>query len=150
MTKSKFVYVTYIASTPDNVWQALTDSEITKEYWTRSNVSDWKVGSRWEHQRADGSKVADIVGKVIENDRPRRLVISWASPEGANDPERVSRVTFEIVPQKDIVRLTVTHDELQPGSEMEMGITQGWPKVLSNLKSWLETGKAYEQFLAKP
>lgn len=149
MTKSKFVYVTYIASTPDKVWQALTDSEITKQYWSHSNVSDWKVGSRWEHQRMDGSKVADILGKVVESDKPNRLVIGWASPEGAGDPERVSRVTFEIAPLKDAVRLTVTHDELQPGSEMESGITQGWPKVLSNLKSLLETGKAHQQFLAK-
>lgn len=95
-----------------------------------------------EHQRNDGSGVADIVGTVAESNRPRRLVITWAAPSEAANPEKTSRVVFEIEPHKDdTVRLTVTHSELEPGSEMLRNITHGWPLVLSSLKSFLETGK---------
>lgn len=143
MSKPSFVYVTYIRATPEKVWSAITEREMAAQYWgCHRNVSDWKVGSKWEHQRTDGSDAVDIVGTVIENERPRRLVITWASPSGAADPAKVSRVVFEIEPHKDeAVRLTVTHSDLEPGSEMLRGITQGWPLVLSALKSWLETGK---------
>jgi uncharacterized protein YndB with AHSA1/START domain len=142
MSKPSYVYVSYIRTTPEKLWQAITDSEITKKYWWRSNRSDWKAGSVWEHQRADGSQIADIVGKVIETRPPNHLVISWASPEGANDPNRVSRVSFAIEPQAGgVVRLTVTHSELEAGSAMERGITWGWPLVLASLKSFLETGE---------
>ena len=141
--KASFVYVTYIRATPEKVWSALTDPETTQLYWGHRNVSDWAVGGTWQHQRCDGSNVADIVGTVVESVPPRRLVITWASPGEAADPAKVSRVLFEIEPHKeDSVRLTVTHDELEPGSGMERGITRGWPLVLSALKSWLETGKA--------
>jgi len=83
----------------------------------------------------------DIVGTVIENDRPRRLVISWASPDDSANPEKTSRVVFDIEPYKDdAVKLTVTHSELEPDSGMLRGISAGWPLVLSALKSFLETG----------
>jgi uncharacterized protein YndB with AHSA1/START domain len=144
MNKPSFVYVTYIRTTPEKIWEAITDREISAQYWggPHRNVSDWNVGSKWEHQRADGSNVIDIVGTVTETDRPRRLAITWASPSGAADPEKSSRVVFEIDQHKDdVVRLTVTHSELEPGSEMLRGITKGWPLVLSSLKSFLETGK---------
>ena len=79
---------------------------------------------------------------LTESERPRRLVITWAFPSEAADPAKVSRVVFEIAPHKDgAVRLTVTHSELEPDSEMLRGITEGWPLVLSALKSWVETGK---------
>lgn len=143
MSKPSFVYVTYIRATPEKVFDAITDGELAAQYWGHRNVSDWKPGSQWEHRRSDGSNKVDIVGKVIESDRPRRLVISWASPEGAGDPERVSRVTMEIERHKDdAVKLTVTHSELQPDSDMLRGISKGWPLVLSALKSFLETGKS--------
>lgn len=145
MSKPSFVYVTYIRATAEKIWDAITDPEIAGQYWgggCHVNVSDWKVGSKWEHQRNDGSGVVDIVGTVAESNRPRRLVITWASPSQAADPEKTSRVVFEIEPHKDdTVRLTVTHSELEPGSEMLRGITSGWPLVLSSLKSFLETGK---------
>jgi uncharacterized protein YndB with AHSA1/START domain len=143
MSKPSFVYVTYIRATPEKVWSAITDPEISAQYWgCHRNVSDWKVGSKWEHQRRDGSDAVDIVGTVTESDRPRRLAITWASPRDAADPAKVSRVVFELETHKDeAVRLTVTHSELEPGSEMLRGISHGWPVVLSALKSWLETGK---------
>jgi len=143
MSKPSFVYVTYIRATPEKVWSAITDRDIAAQYWgCHRNVSDWKVGSKWEHQRADGSDAVDIVGTVTESDRPRRLVISWASPADAADPAKVSRVAFDIEPHKDdAVRLTVTHSELEPGSQMLRDVSDGWPLVLSSLKSWLESGK---------
>jgi len=141
MSKPSFVYVTYIRATPEKVFDAITDGELTAQYWGHRNASDWKAGSTWEHQRIDDSDKVDIVGKVIENDRPQRLVISWASPDDAGNPEKTSRVTFDIEPYKgDAVKLTVTHSELEPDSGMLRGISAGWPLVLSALKSFLETG----------
>jgi uncharacterized protein YndB with AHSA1/START domain len=141
MSKPSFVYVTYIRATPEKVWNAITDSGMSAQYWGHRNVSDWNAGSKWEHQRLESDAV-DIVGTVIENERPRRLVITWAFPGEAADPAKVSRVAFEIAPHKDdTVRLTVTHSELEPESGMLRGITEGWPLVLSALKSWIETGK---------
>lgn len=141
MSKPSHVYVTYIHTTPEKIWTAITDREISRQYW-HANASDWKVGSRWEHQNRDGSNEVFIAGTVIESEPPRRLVISWANPSNIADPEKVSRVTFVIEPHKEgIVRLTVTHEDLEAGSDMEKGITRGWPFVLSSLKSWLETGK---------
>jgi uncharacterized protein YndB with AHSA1/START domain len=142
MSKASFVYVTYIRSTPEKVFQALTDGEVTGQYWGHRNVSDWKPGSSWQHRQLSDDK-AVIVGKVIETSPPKRLVVSWADPAEAEQPAKVSRVTYEIEPYKeDSVKLTVSHTELEPGSGMERGISKGWPLVLSALKSFLETGKA--------
>ena len=82
-----------------------------------------------------------LVGKVIESKPPRRLVITWADPEDEKKPKKHSRVTFELEQMGKVVKLTVTHDKLEPRSDMLEGITQGWPKVLSSLKSFLERGK---------
>jgi len=141
MDKPRFVYVTYISSTPQKVWNALVDPETTATYWQHENVSDWKPGSRWEHRAADKDRTLRLVGKVIESSPPKRLVMTWALPADDARPEKHSRVTFEIEPVKDVVRLTVTHDEFEPGSEMFKSIQEGWPKVLSSLKSLLETGR---------
>lgn len=143
MAKARFVYVTYIQSSPEKVWNALTDGEITKLYWVgRRNNSDWKVGSRWRHEDYDDPSSARIVGKVVESDRPRRLVVTWAYPQDENDPAKTSRVAYDIEPFRDAVRLTVTHDELEPESEMHRGISGGWPMVLASLKTLLETGRS--------
>jgi uncharacterized protein YndB with AHSA1/START domain len=141
-SKPRFVYVTYISTTPEKLWKALTDPEMTKQYWGRHrNASDWKVGSRWSHEDYDDPKLVDIVGKVLESDPPRRLVLTWeGAAEGLRD-EKPSRVTFLIEPYMDAVRLTVTHDDLEPDSKMLHGVTAGWPAVLSALKTLLETGK---------
>ncbi|MFG3266723.1 MULTISPECIES: ArsR/SmtB family transcription factor [Streptomyces] len=142
--KPTFVYVTYIASTPEGVWDALTDAGLTAAYWGHSNVSDWRPGSRWEHVRTDGSGVADVVGTVVESERPTRLVTTWAAPGEEGQPERHSRVTFEIRPHADIVRLTVVHEDLADEGALAE-VSQGWPAVLSNLKSLLETGRTLPQ-----
>ena len=142
MNRPTFVYVTYISTTPEKLWNALMDPELTKQYWARHrNVSDWKASSAWTHQDYDDAGIVDIVGKVVESTAPKRLVLTWAFPADAGKEAKHSRVTFEIEPFMGVVRLTVTHDELEPDSEMLRGITQGWPAVLSSLKTLLETGK---------
>jgi len=141
--KAEFVYVTYIASTPEKVFDALSAPEMTRKYWARLNVSDWKVGSSWRHENPESGKT-DILGKVLENDRPRRLVISWAWPADEHNPAKQTKVTFLVEPGPKVVRLTVMHEDLDPGSDMDKGIRRGWPLVLSNLKTLLETGDAME------
>ena len=149
MNKSTFVYVIYVASTPEKVWQGLLDPEFTRQYWGHENVSDWKPGSKWEHIRANDERTVELVGKVIEVSPPTRLVITWANASQASDPSAASRVTFEIEEYEAMVRLTVTHDELVAGSGMANGIKKGWPVVLASLKSLLETGQGLDVF-AKP
>ncbi|WP_211464049.1 SRPBCC family protein [Collimonas silvisoli] len=150
MTKPDFVYVTYIATTPEKVWQALVDTDVTRKYWSglnadcpvHVNVSDWRPGSQWEHQRLDDARTVDIVGTVVESSPPRRLVLTWARPTDAEDKSKHSRVAFDIEPHSDgLVRLTVTHEDLERDPQMLAGISGGWPKVLSNLKTLLETGR---------
>lgn len=143
MPKPSFVYVTYIASTPEKVWNALIDSELTHKYWSgHRNASDWRVGSTWQHENYHDPSDVDIVGKVLASDPPRRLVISWSDPDDHGDPEKTSRVTFEIGEYEGSVRLKVLHEELEPDSSMLRGISSGWPLVLASLKSILETGTA--------
>jgi uncharacterized protein YndB with AHSA1/START domain len=137
MTKHTYVYVTYILSTPEKVWEALTDAKISASYWERENVSDWKVGSRWEH-RLPG-KSADVVGEVLGADPPRRLVTTWAAPDSLGDPEKTNRATYDIEDVGGKVKLTVTHTDL---SDQDLkDVSGGWPAVLSNLKTLLETGR---------
>jgi len=138
-----FRYVTYVESTPAKVWHALTDADLTAQYWGHSNVSDWKAGSRWEHRRTDGSYTADVVGTVLDAVPPIRLVMTFDDP--ANEaPESRSRVTFEIEPYREIVKLTVTHENLA-GPEGLEAASAGWPGVFANLKSLLETGHVLPQ-----
>jgi uncharacterized protein YndB with AHSA1/START domain len=148
MKKPDYVYVSYIQTTPEKLWRALIDTDLMREWWVdpgagcaRVNVSDWQPGSRWEHRRVDAAGTVDMVGKVVENIPARRLAYTWARPKDAEDDSKHSRVVFDIEPYSDgLVRLTVTHDELDP--DMLVGISGGWPKVLSNLKTLLETGRA--------
>lgn len=148
--KPDYVYVTYIATTPEKLWQALMDTDMMAQWWVdpkagcaRVNVSDWKPGSLWEHRRADGSNIVDCAGKVIEADAPKRLVYSWARPDEVADANKHSRVSFDIVPYSSgLVQLTVIHDDLAKDPAMLSGVSGGWPKVLSNLKTFLETGHA--------
>jgi uncharacterized protein YndB with AHSA1/START domain len=107
-------------------------------------VSDWRTGSRWEHRRTDGSGVADVVGTVVESGRPNRLVTTWAAPGDEGGVDAYSRVTFDIQRHADIVRLTVTHEDL-PDEDALRDATSGWAAVLSNLKSLLETGSPLPQ-----
>jgi uncharacterized protein YndB with AHSA1/START domain len=141
MTKATFVYVIYIASDPQTVWRALLEGQFTRQYWGRENVSDWKAGSGWEHRTLDANSTVSILGEVIEARAPEHLVLTWAFPQDRSRRERHSRVTFDLEPVAEMVRLTVTHDELEAGSEMQRKISEGWPRVLSSLKSLLETGR---------
>ncbi|WP_312525671.1 SRPBCC family protein [Paracoccus sp. (in: a-proteobacteria)] len=146
---TSFVYVTYIASTPEKVFDALINPDVTRRYWGHANISDWKAGAPWQHVRANDSAAIELVGEVVEISPPSRLVITWANASQAADPHAYSRVTFEIEAYEDMVRLTVLHDELEAGSGMANGISKGWPLVLSSLKSLLETGAGLDVF-AKP
>jgi uncharacterized protein YndB with AHSA1/START domain/DNA-binding transcriptional ArsR family regulator len=135
--KPKLVYVTYIATTPEALWNALTDPEQTAKYWKHRNVSGWAKGDSWEHQRPDGG--SDGLGSILEVDPPRRLSHTWGWSQDADDPAKQSRVTFDLEPVGDAVRLTLTHEDLS--SEDFDDAAQGWAMVLSSLKSMLETGR---------
>jgi uncharacterized protein YndB with AHSA1/START domain/DNA-binding transcriptional ArsR family regulator len=132
--KPQYVYVTYIQATPEQVWHALTDADLTSQYWGHHNVSDWQTGSPWQHIRTDGSGISDTGGVVLETEPPRRLVMTMES----------STVTFTIEPYEQIVRVTVTHQDL-PTDEDLRAVSTGWPAVLANLKSLLETGRTLPQ-----
>lgn len=147
--RTSFVYVTFIAAAPEKVFEAITSADISARYWGHSNVSDWQPGSRWEHVRTEGGAV-ELVGRVVEHAPPAKLVISWVNQSEESDPQAYSRVTFDLVPYDGgMTKLTVTHDDLIKGSGMEKGVSQGWPIVLSSLKSYLETGTGLKLF-AKP
>ncbi|MEP6764868.1 MAG: SRPBCC family protein [Gemmatimonadaceae bacterium] len=141
-SKPEFVYVTYIKSTAEKVWNALTDGSITQQYWSNhNNASDWQVGSTWQHQDAGDSSIVDVAGKVLESNKPHRLVISWSNPKFLGDPAKTSRCAFDVVEDNGLVRLTVTHDQLAGQEGTLKGISGGWPMVLSSLKSLLESGE---------
>jgi uncharacterized protein YndB with AHSA1/START domain len=138
MSNPELIYTTYIRATPEKVWEAITNPEFARQYWGGfSNVSDWKKGSRWRSVGDDGHSVV-IVGDVLESIPPKRLVLTWAEPEDTAD---VSRVTFEIEPLEDMTCLTVKHGNFRRGSSMVGKVSWGWPRVLSSMKSYLETGK---------
>ena len=144
MEKPKLVYTTYIRSTPKDVWAAITKPEFTRQYWGGlANVSDWKKGSTWQHVTADKEPEVYITGKVVESIPSKRLVLSWADPDDLADK---SRVTFEIEAIEDMTCLTVTHGSFKAGSKMAGKVSWGWPRVLSSLKSFLETGKGLNIF----
>ncbi|WJR77476.1 SRPBCC family protein [Bradyrhizobium sp. NP1] len=138
MSKPEFVYVTYIETTPEKLWDALTNSDFTERYWFGYRAtSDWKAGSPY-HIAKDGQR--SVEGMVLVSDRPNKLVYAWDVVKYA-DRERTSRVTFDIEPRGTVVQLTVTHDELDERGRTLRDISGGWPMVLASLKSFLETGK---------
>ncbi len=142
-SRPDYVYVTYIESTAERVWEALTSAGLTARYWGHANVSDWQAGSAWQHVRTDGSGVADVIGTVLESDPPRKLAVTFDSP-GATPPGGPSTVTFLIEPYLEIVRLTVTHENLADDDALS-AISAGWQAVFANLKSLLETGHVLPQ-----
>ena len=143
MPKSEFVYVTYIKTTPDTLWHALTDPDVMKQWRFGTHAeSDWSVGSSWE-MVSDTGQVIDT-GEITECDPPTRLVIKWRSewnPEFA--VEGYSRCTFDIEPESSTATtLTVTHAIDKDPSPFIEAVSMGWPRTLSNLKTFLETGEA--------
>jgi uncharacterized protein YndB with AHSA1/START domain len=140
MTNSEFMYVTYIRTTPEQLWSALTNVEFMKQYWFGMHCEcDWKVGSSWKLVFADG-RIADA-GEVVEVDPPKRLVLKWRNEWNPEmKAEGYSRCTFDLEPMTGAVKLTVTHAMDRAQSKFVGAVSGGWPKILSNLKSLLETG----------
>ena len=139
MSKTELVYTTYIKTTPEKLWNAITNPEFAKQYWGGMvNVSDWKVGSKWEHHDTTANNQVRLVGEVIESNPFESLVLTWCAPD---DLENVSTVSYRIVPVEGAVRLDVVHSDLEIGSGMHGGVSNGWPLVLSNLKTFLEDGE---------
>lgn len=145
---SSFVYVTYIRTTADKLWTALTDLEFHRQFFLGARMeSDWKVGSSWRITYPDG-RVTDS-GEILEVDPPRRLVIKWRNefmPEVKADG--YTRCTFVIEHEGDMMKLAVTHEADGPHKLLEH-VSKGWPLVLSSLKSLLETGKGLSRPASK-
>ena len=141
MASTEFAYTTYIKATPREVWNAITNPEFMRQYWFGSHAeSDFKAGSPWKLFRENG-EITDS-GEILESDPPKRLVIRWRNewkPELKAEGD--SRCTFEIKAAANVTRLTVTHVMDKPSSKLIGAVSGGWPKVLSNLKSLLETGQ---------
>ncbi len=150
MDRPAFIYVLYIKTTPEKVWEALTQPEITRQYWSNHrNASDWRIGSPWRHEDFDDAALVDIVGTILESVRPKRLAMTWALPDDADDGSRISRVGFDITEDDGMVRLILTHDKLDERSPMAEGVTEGWQLVLSSLKTLLECGKALPEIWSR-
>jgi uncharacterized protein YndB with AHSA1/START domain len=141
MRKPEFVYVTYIETTPEKLWEALTSSEFSKRYWFNTELkTDWKIGSPFALVM-DGTTTD--VGEVLEFDRPRRLSYTFhhVLSEAARK-ERPTKVVFKLEPYGKLVKLTLTHEDFEAGSKLLDGISKGWPAILAGLKTLLETGNA--------
>jgi uncharacterized protein YndB with AHSA1/START domain len=140
MSKPEFVYTTYIETSAEKLWHALTDGDFTERYWFGHRVaSDWKVGSSYRFAKQGAPT---IEGKVLVVDPPKRLAYSWDSCSPQAQRECTSRVTFDLEPRGNVVKLTVTHDELDERGVTLRNISGGWPMVMASLKSLLETGHA--------
>jgi uncharacterized protein YndB with AHSA1/START domain len=141
MAHSKFVYVTYIRTSREKLWDALTRPEFTSRYWSgTTQKSDWSVGSSWSIYTPDG-RLWDT-GKIFEADHPRKLVLSWRNEHFPEmKAEGFTRLTYELEPFEDAVKLTLTHEIDVENSKIIGAVGQGWPAVLASVKSLLETGE---------
>jgi len=142
MSPPQIVYVSYIATTPDTLWSALTEAAFTKQYWFgRRPESDWRAGSPIRFWYDDGHGL-DVSGEILEASPPRRLSYTWRL-EYSDEFRRegFSRVSFDLEPKGKLVRLTVTHDRLGTNDQLNEGLRKGWPAIVSSLKSLLETGE---------
>jgi uncharacterized protein YndB with AHSA1/START domain len=145
MAESRFVYVTYIRTTPEKLWQALFDPEFTRRYFKETwQESDWHPGASWR-MVAPGGEVINT-GEVLEIEPARRLVVSWRHERPTElHEEGYSRCTFELEPQTSAVKLTVVHEIDKPESKLIKSVSGGWPLFLSSLKSMLESGEPLEE-----
>jgi uncharacterized protein YndB with AHSA1/START domain len=150
MAESQFVYVTYIRTTPEKLWQALVEPEFTRQYWmATTQESEWKQDASWRIVFADG-RTADS-GEIVEIDPPRRLVLKWRNEIfPALTAEGYSRMTYELEPAGETVKLTVHHEMDVKDSKFIKAVSSGWPIILSGLKSLLETGESIETTLHSP
>ena len=141
MPRPEFIYVTYIETTPEKLWEALTSSDFTRRYWFDTELrSDWKVGSPLALVMKG---VTTDRGEILEADRPQRLSYSFRHVQNAElSKEPPSRVVFDLEQHGDLVKLTLTHENFAEGSELLDGISRGWPAIMSSLKSLLESGTA--------
>jgi uncharacterized protein YndB with AHSA1/START domain len=141
MAANSFVYVTYIRTTPEKLWDALTKPEFTRQFWFGMHQdSEWTQGASWKLVFGDG-RVADT-GEVVEIDRPRRLVLKWRNefrPE--LKAEGFTHCTLTIEQEGELVKLTVVHEADRHPHKMIEAVSGGWPRVLSSLKTLLETGE---------
>lgn len=139
--KSTYVYVSYIRTTPEKLWQALTHPEFTREYWFGMRAeSEWTAGSPWKLVASSDGAVWDA-GEILEAVPPKRLVIRWVhqmKPELKAEGDSIC--TMEIEPGNNQVKLTITHTVEREGSKLVEAVSGGWPQVISNLKSLLEIG----------
>jgi uncharacterized protein YndB with AHSA1/START domain len=145
MPSSRFVYVTYIRTTPEKLWRALIEPEFTRQYWAETwQESEWKPGASWRLMIPDG-RVGDS-GEILEIEPQRRLVLSWRN-EFKPDlrAEGYSRLTLELEKHGASVKLTVIHEMEKPGSKLIDATSGGWPLILASLKSLLETGESLEE-----
>jgi len=134
------VYALFIRTTPEKLWQALTDGEVTRKYFFGETIhSQWKPGSEWHSTSAEGRR--DVEGKVLEADPPRRLVITWHILYDEEMAKELSKVTYLIEPRGEMCKLSVTHDLAGAPRSAAHVSDDGWQWVLSNLKSLLETGE---------
>ena len=140
MARSTFVYVTYIRTTPEKLWSALTDREFMKQYWFGNHCeSQWTAGSSWKMFYPDG-RMTDA-GEIVEAVPPRRLVIRWQHQDKPElKAEGESRCTMELEPTAGAVKLSIAHTIERERSKLIEAVSAGWPTVVSNLKSLLETG----------
>jgi len=140
MARSTFVYATYIRTTPERLWSALTDPEFMKQYWFGMHCkSSFTTGASWQLVSENGD-VWDA-GEIVEAVPPQRLVIRWEHQMRPElKAEGASLCTLELVPAGQAVKLTITHSIEREGSKLVEAVSGGWPKILSNLKSLLETG----------
>jgi uncharacterized protein YndB with AHSA1/START domain len=141
MTRSAFHYVTYIRTTPERLWSALTtDTEFMKAYWFGTRCeSEWTAGSSWKMMSGDGA-ITDA-GEIVEAEPPRRLVIRWRHEKNPElKAEGVSLCTMELEPSGSAVKLSIIHTIEREPSKLIDAVSGGWPKIISNLKSLLETG----------
>ena len=140
MARTTFVYVTYIRTTPDKLWSALTDNQFIEQYWFGMRCEcEWTRGASWKMVSGDG-QVYDS-GEVVEADRLRRLVIRWQHRNKAElEAEGASLCTIELEPFGNAVKLSITHTIEREPSNFIVAVSGGWPKVVSNLKSLLESG----------
>ncbi len=145
MKKDQFVYVTYIRTTPEKLWNALIKPEFTRKFWhNTTQESEWKAGASWKILMPDG-RVVDS-GEVLKIEPRRRLVLKWRHELGDDlKAEGYSRLTYQLRKEGNSVKLTVIHEIEKEGSKFIQAVSTGWPHILASLKSLLETGESLEE-----